>query len=170
VSGAELAYRYLAAGEDQPEPLVVDDADRLGRFVVVQQLSLLLLAVAFVLAPDPVDGHASGGGGQPAAGVGGYAAGRPPPDGGRERLGRRFLGDVEVTERLARAATTRAHSSRWARLIASCAASASSAVQTEPPSPNELALASATASAASLTRYTTAAAPNSSSLKARISG
>ena len=71
---------------------------RLGRVVVVQQLSLLLLVVALVLAPDPVDGLAVGGGGQPGAGVGGYAVGRPPLDGGRERLGRRLLGDVEVTE------------------------------------------------------------------------
>ena len=28
----------------------------------------------------------------------GYAVGRPPLDRGRERLGRRLLGDVEVTE------------------------------------------------------------------------
>src|SRR5918993_529015 len=32
------------------------------------------------------------------AGCGGYAVDRPPLDGGRERLGRRLLGDVEVTE------------------------------------------------------------------------
>ncbi len=31
-------------------------------------------------------------------GFGGYAVARPPRDGGRERLGRRFLGDVEVAE------------------------------------------------------------------------
>src|SRR5829696_8706131 len=91
--------RRVTAGEDQPEPFVVDGAERLGRVVVVvHQLSLLLLVVALVLAPDPVDGLAVGGGGQPGAGVGGYAVGRPPLDGGRERLGRRLLGDVEVTE------------------------------------------------------------------------
>src|SRR5262249_22580753 len=44
------------------------------------------------------DGLAVGGGGQPGAGVGGYAVGRPPFNSGRERLGRRLLGDVEVTE------------------------------------------------------------------------
>src|SRR5262249_8858930 len=44
------------------------------------------------------DGLAVGGGGQPGAGVGGYAVGRPPLNSGRERLGRRLLGDVEVTE------------------------------------------------------------------------
>src|ERR1039458_273461 len=81
--------RRVTAGEDQPEPLVVDGAGRLGRVVVVQQLSLLLLVAALVLAPDPVDGLAVGGGGQPGAGAGGYAVSRPPPDGGRERLGRR---------------------------------------------------------------------------------
>src|SRR6266536_4411616 len=58
----------------------------------------LILAFARVLAPDPVDGLAVGGGGQPGAGVGGYAVGRPSLDGGRERLGRRLLDDVEVTE------------------------------------------------------------------------
>ena len=90
--------RRVAAGEDQPEPVVVDGAERLGRVVVVQHLSLLVLVVALVLAPDPVDGLAVGGGGQPRAGVGRHAVGRPPLDGDRERLGRRLLGDVEVTE------------------------------------------------------------------------
>src|SRR5580692_8808270 len=90
--------RRVTAGEDQPEPLVADGAERPGRVVVVQQLSLLLLVIALVLAPDPVDGLAVGGGGQPGAGVGGHAVGRPPPDGGRERLGRCLLSDVEITE------------------------------------------------------------------------
>src|SRR5207247_1307765 len=65
--------RRVTAGEDQPEPVVLDGAERLGRVVVVQQLSLLLPVVALVLAPDPVDGLAVGGGGQPGTGVGGYA-------------------------------------------------------------------------------------------------
>src|SRR5579872_2362005 len=90
--------RRVTAGEDQPEPLVVDGAETLGRVVVAQQLSLLLLVAALVLAPDPVDGLVVGGGGQPGAGVGGYTVGRPPLDGGRERLGGRLLGDVEVAE------------------------------------------------------------------------
>ena len=71
---------------------------RLGRVVVGQHLRLLLLVVALVLAPDPVDGLAGGRGGQPGAGVRGDAVGRPALDGGRERLGSRLLGDVEVTE------------------------------------------------------------------------
>jgi hypothetical protein len=61
-------------------------------------VSLLLLVAALVLATDPVDGLVVGGGGQPGAGVGGHAVGRPPLDGDRERLGRRLLCDVEVTE------------------------------------------------------------------------
>jgi hypothetical protein len=36
-----------------------------GGVVVVQQLSLLVLVVAFVLTADPVDGLEVGGGGQP---------------------------------------------------------------------------------------------------------
>jgi hypothetical protein len=89
--------RRVTAGEDQPEPLVVD-GERLGRVVVVQHLSLLLLVVALVLAPDPVDGLTVGGGGQPSARVRGYAVGGPPFDRGRERFGRRLLGNVEITE------------------------------------------------------------------------
>jgi len=48
--------RRVTAGEDQPEPVVLDGADRLGRVDVVQHPGLLLLVVALVLAPDPVDG------------------------------------------------------------------------------------------------------------------
>src|SRR6476659_2478890 len=93
-----IASAGWLAGEDQPQPLVVDGADRLGRVVVVQHPSLLLLVFALVLSPDAVDGLVPGGGGQPGAGVGRYAVDRPPLDGGRERLGRRLFGDVEVTE------------------------------------------------------------------------
>jgi hypothetical protein len=53
--------RRVTAGEDQPEPLVVDGAGRLER-VVVPHLSLLLLVIALVLASDPVDRLAVGGG------------------------------------------------------------------------------------------------------------
>src|SRR4029453_14946399 len=90
--------RRVAAGEDQPEPFVVDDAEGLRRVVVVHHPRPPLLVVALALAPDPVDRLAGGGGGQPGAGIGRYAVGRPPFDGGGERLGRRLLRDVEVTE------------------------------------------------------------------------
>ncbi len=88
----------MTAGEDQPEPVVVDGAEGLGRSGVDQHVSLVLLLVAFVLAPNSIDGLAIGGGGQPGARVGRHAVHRPPLDGGRERLGRGILGDVEVTE------------------------------------------------------------------------
>ena len=52
--------RRVAAGEDQPEPLILDGAGRPGRVVVVQQLSFLVLAGPPGLAPDPVDGRAGG--------------------------------------------------------------------------------------------------------------
>src|SRR6478672_10454025 len=90
--------RRVTAGEDQPEPFVVDGADGLGSVDVRQHLSLPLLLVTPVLAPDPVDGLAARGGGQPAAGVGGYAVGRPPLDSRGEGLGCGLLGDVEVPE------------------------------------------------------------------------
>src|SRR3954447_22907924 len=85
----------MAAGEDQPEPVVLDGAGTRRR-VVVAHLSLPLLVRTLVLPPDPVDGLAVGGGGQPGAGVRRWAVDRPTLDGGRERLGRRLLGDVEV--------------------------------------------------------------------------
>src|SRR5215212_9193155 len=88
----------MTAGEDQPEPLVIEGASRLAPVVVAHHLSLLLLVVALVLPSDAVDGLAVGGGGQPAARVGRYAIGRPPLNRGRERFRRRVLGDVEVTE------------------------------------------------------------------------
>src|SRR5512143_1265591 len=99
--------RRVTAGEDQPKPLVVDVVagvhravgdEWLRRVVAIQQVGRRLLVVALALTPEPVDGFAGGGGGQPCAGIGGYAVERPPPDGGRERLSCRFLGDVEVAE------------------------------------------------------------------------
>src|SRR5687768_9070582 len=57
-----------------------------------------MLVAALVLAPDAVDGLVVRGGGQPGARVGRDAIDRPSLHGGRERLGRRLLGDVEVTE------------------------------------------------------------------------
>jgi len=88
----------VTTDEDQPQPLVIDGADRLGRVVVVQHPSLLLLVLALGLSPDAVDGLVPGGRGQPGARVGRYAVDRPPLDRDRERIGRRLFGDVEVTE------------------------------------------------------------------------
>jgi hypothetical protein len=87
----------VTAGEDQPESVVVDGAEGLGRVVVVHHLGLLVLVVAFVsrrirsmaLRLAVVVGQAPSWG---------NTFGQSPLDGGRERLGRHFLGDVEVTE------------------------------------------------------------------------
>ena len=88
----------MAAGEDQPEPVVLDDAGRLVGCVVGDHEGRLVLGVAVGLAADPVDGPVAGGRGQPAAGVGRYAVDRPLLDGGQERLAGRLLGDVDVAE------------------------------------------------------------------------
>ena len=109
----------VAAGEDQPEPVVVDRAERLRRGVVVQHLSLLLLVVTTGLAAQPVDGAPVSGSCDPGAGIWGYAVAGPALDSDRERLRRHLLGDVQVAEAPLSTATTRAHSSRWTRVIAS---------------------------------------------------
>ena len=88
----------MTAGEDQPEPVVVDGALRLRWRVVGQHQSLPVFVVALVLAPDPVDRFVISGGREPRAGVGRDAVGRPSLDGGRERLGRRLFGNIEVAE------------------------------------------------------------------------
>ena len=69
-----------------------------GSGVVGQHQRLLVLFLAPGLAPDPVDGLAAGGGGEPCAGTGRDAVDRPALDGGRERLGGHLLGDVEVPQ------------------------------------------------------------------------
>src|SRR5205085_963729 len=58
----------------------------------------LVLRLAPLLAADPVDRAVARGGGEPAAGVGRYAGLRPLLQCGLERLARRLLGDVDVTE------------------------------------------------------------------------
>ena len=88
----------VAAGEDQSEPVVLDRAGRLGRGVVVHDSGRLVLGVALRLATQPIDCLAGCGGGEPTARIGRYALTRPPLCGRCERLGRRFLGDVEVPE------------------------------------------------------------------------
>ena len=90
----------MTAGEDQPEPVVIDGAERLGRVVVGQHQSLPVLVVALVLATDPVDRLAIRRRGEPRAGVGRDAVDRPALDRGRECLGCRLFGDVEVAEAL----------------------------------------------------------------------
>ena len=108
----------VVAGEDQPESLVVDDVGRLGRVVVGQQLSRLVLVVALVLAPDPVDGPAVGGGGQPAE-LGGTPSAGHRPTAAANASAAASSAMSRSPKRLVRDATTRAHSSWCSRLIAS---------------------------------------------------
>ena len=88
----------MAAGEDEPQPVVLDRAGRLGRAVVVHHQGRLVLGVALGLATEPVDRLAGGRGGEPSAGVGRYAVSWPSLRGRSESLGRGFLGQVEVAE------------------------------------------------------------------------
>src|SRR5262249_58260852 len=77
----------VAAGEDEAEPVVVDGAEWLGGVGGVgphQRLPVLFLAPG--LAPDPVDGLAVGGRGEPRARTRRDAVDRPALDGGRQRL------------------------------------------------------------------------------------
>ena len=69
--------RRMAAGEDQPEPVVLDGAGRLVGRVVVDHQGRLVLGVALLFAADPVHGPAARGGGQPAARVGRHPVDRP---------------------------------------------------------------------------------------------
>ena len=90
--------RRVAAGEQQPQSVVLDWSGVLvGRVVVVHEGRLVLRA-ALLLAADPVDRAVARGGGEPAAGVGRYAELRPLLQRGHERLTRRLLRDVDVTE------------------------------------------------------------------------
>ena len=88
----------VAAGEDQPQPVVLEQAGRLVRCVVGDHQGRLVLGVAVGLAADLVDGAVAGRRGQPAAGVGRDAVDGPLLDRGEERLGGRVLGDVDAAE------------------------------------------------------------------------
>jgi hypothetical protein len=87
----------VAAGEDQPQPVVLDAGGlgRLGRLVDGHR-HLPELGRADDLAPDPVGGPVPGDGGQPRAGPARHALHRPLPDRGRERLLGALLGQVPV--------------------------------------------------------------------------
>jgi hypothetical protein len=88
----------VAAGEDQLEPLVADRRvvdhvlHRLGH---IEQPRLLRERA---LAPDAIDGAIARRRRQPRGGAGRHAVARPALRRDRERLLRRFLGEVEVAE------------------------------------------------------------------------
>ena len=88
----------VAAGEHQPQPVVLDGAGRFGRRVVVHAGHLRVLLLAPLLATDPVERLVAGHRGQPAARVGRQALDGPALGGDDQRLAGGVLGQVEVTE------------------------------------------------------------------------
>ena len=96
--------RRMAAGEDQPQPVVgelglglVVDLLRAGR-EPLQALQDLLLDLQRALAPQAVDRLVARDEGDPGPGVLGRAVGRPALERDHEGLLHRLLGEVEVTE------------------------------------------------------------------------
>ena len=88
----------MAAGEDQPQAVIVHRS-HLGHLGVgVQQGRLCLAARAGRLAPQAVQGLVAGRGDDPAARVGRHARGGPALRGHGEGLLDRVLGDVDVAE------------------------------------------------------------------------
>ncbi len=90
--------RRMAAGEHEPQPVVGHGAflDGLGRDVHDRGLGVLVRAGR--LAAQLVDGPVAGGGDDPAGRAGRRAFARPALQGGRERVGDRILGQVDVAQ------------------------------------------------------------------------
>ena len=93
--------RRVAAGEDQPEAVVLHRSSFRPRRVVValgEEVGLVLAALAGRFPPEPVDGPVAGGRDDPATGVGRRALLGPGSDGDGERFLDRLFGEVDVTE------------------------------------------------------------------------
>jgi hypothetical protein len=98
--------RRVAAGEDEPEPVIADAAAiTVGRRQVparqfssgrLQQRRLAQLGGLVRAAAQHVDRAVAGGGGQPGAGAGGHAVALPRLQGAGERVLRALLGQVPV--------------------------------------------------------------------------
>ena len=91
----------MAAGEDQPQPVVAHRAHLLGRARRRARAASAACGVPVVagrLPAEPVDGPVAGRGDDPAARVGRHAVDRPALDGDGERLLDRLLGEVDVAE------------------------------------------------------------------------
>lgn len=95
--------RGMAAGEDEPEPVVLDPAvfavstvDGCWFVRDRQPRRFPEFARSRGGAPDPVDGTVAGGGGEPCSGVLGHAVARPGAHGERECVLGAFLGQVPV--------------------------------------------------------------------------
>jgi hypothetical protein len=92
----------VAAGEDEPQPVVVHGSHLLehARLAVAgsEHRHLAEQLPAPCLAAQPVDGMVAGGRGDPAARIGRHAIARPLSQGDGEGLLDRVLGDVDVAE------------------------------------------------------------------------
>ena len=101
----------MAAGEDQPQPVVHDRAHRIGaveRCVRIDRRELLLdqrlpseelrLLRQDPPAPDPIDRPVASSRRDPGSGVARHAPSRPRLEGSDERVLDGFFGKVEVTE------------------------------------------------------------------------
>jgi hypothetical protein len=91
--------RGVAAGEEQPQPVVWDRAHGLvGLLAAAQRLQLAQLLRVAPLAAQAVDRAVARGAHDPAAGIGRDSVARPALDRSGERLLHRLLGEVEVAE------------------------------------------------------------------------
>jgi hypothetical protein len=88
----------VAAGEDQPQPLVADHAGVLRLVAGVQECGLGVLVPPGRLAAQDVDRPAAGGGDDPSRRARRDAVARPAADGLRPCLLEGVLGDVEIAE------------------------------------------------------------------------
>ena len=90
----------MAAGEDQPEPIVRDGAvvDLVLLAQGHERLELAHLVLEPAGPPDPVDGLVPGRGRDPRAGVARQPALRPDLERDQERVLDGLLGEVEVAE------------------------------------------------------------------------
>ena len=95
----ELREKSKAGAREQhPQSVVLDRSGGLVGGVVLVHECRLMLGVALLVAADPVDRAVARGRGEPAAGVGRHAGLLPLLQRGHERLARRLLCDVDVTE------------------------------------------------------------------------
>jgi hypothetical protein len=93
--------RWMAAGEDQTQPVVLHGPYLLGRGLLVaatKHRDFTEQLTASRLSAQPVDGAVAGGRGDPPARVGWQALARPPVKREGERLLDRIFGDIDVAE------------------------------------------------------------------------
>src|SRR5258705_12807124 len=92
----------MAAGVDEPEPVVPDATvhfvvtARLARLACEQGRDLTELGRPYLVVPDPVNGTVARGRDEPRTRLAGHAVAAPGGQRQRERLLRRFLGQIPV--------------------------------------------------------------------------